>query len=493
VRNIAIDTEVLIVGAGPVGLFLANECARRGLRWRLIEVRSSQSEHSKALAIFPRTLEIFDMAGVVAPFLEAANRVSSVAIIAHGRTLAHMRFTPQESPYPFIAMVPQDVTEKLLVRDLRRKGGNVEYETTFVSAAQQDDCVSVTLNHKGEPNSLRAAFVVGCDGAHSKVRQTLNLPLEGGEYDAPFMLADIETCTTLPADELQLCPSEFGPLAIFPMSAARRRIVATIDHPEGDAPSLDLVRKILDQRAPAGIEARALHWSSYFHIHHRHVKRLRTGRIFLAGDAAHIHSPFGGQGMNTGLHDVWNLAWKLDLFLHGHGNERLLDSYSAERLPVIKNVIETTDLLTKVMGTPNKCAQALRNTVIPMVSHLAPFQHAFVQTLSELGIAYRGSPIVEGPGKRYFDESLRGGRGISNRFLVMMGDDHKSSRDAANQLCGSFGDIVELRQSKHAGITLVRPDGYIAYSAQDSDNTTALASLRSLLERQTAIARSANR
>src|SRR5215475_9825134 len=130
------ETDVLIVGAGPVGLFLANECARRSLRFRLIEARPSQSIHSKALAIFPRTLEIFDMAGVVSPFLEAANRVTSVAVISHGRRLAHMRFAPEESPFRFIAMVPQNVTEGLLGGELRRKGGVIEYETTFVSAEQ---------------------------------------------------------------------------------------------------------------------------------------------------------------------------------------------------------------------------------------------------------------------------------------------------------------------------------------------------------------------
>jgi 2-polyprenyl-6-methoxyphenol hydroxylase-like FAD-dependent oxidoreductase len=262
-----IDTDVLIVGAGPVGLFLANECARRGLRWRLIEARSSQSVHSKALAIFPRTLEIFDMAGVVGPFLVAANRVTSVAVMAHGRRLAHMRFAPEESPYPFIAMVPQDLTEKLLVEELRRKGGGVEYTTTFVSADQQDDCVRVTVDRNGQPDQLSASFVVGCDGAHSAVRHLLNIPFEGAEYDDSFALADIETNDTLPADELQLCPSEFGPIAIFPMSGTRRRVVATIEHPEGDAPSLELVQRILRQRAPRGIEARALRWSSYFRIH----------------------------------------------------------------------------------------------------------------------------------------------------------------------------------------------------------------------------------
>ncbi|MFN7945031.1 MAG: FAD-dependent monooxygenase [Blastocatellia bacterium] len=485
-QNTATDTDILIVGAGPVGLFLANECARRGLNWRLIEARSSQSAHSKALAIFPRTMEIFDMAGIVAPFLVAANRVTSVAVMAHDRTLARLRFAPEESPYSFIAMVPQNVTENLLVEELQRKGGSVEYETRFISADQQGDIVNVKVERRGESARIRASFVVGCDGAHSAVRHLLNLPLEGGEYDDSFMLADIETNTTLPADELQLCPAEVGPVAIFPMSATRRRIVATVRRAEGDAPSLELVQQILSQRAPEGIEARALYWSSYFRIHHRHTAEMRIGRIFIAGDAAHIHSPFGGQGMNTGLQDVWNLVWKLDLVLRGYGNEELLDSYSAERLPVIRQVIETTDLLTRVMGTPSKFAQALRDAVIPMVSRLAPFQHAFVQRLSELGIVYRGSPIVEGSGKRYFDDSIRGGGGIRSRFLLILGDDPDSATtEAAKQLAEAFTDIVELRFARQQGIRLVRPDGYIAYDAHSRDGLASLRSVRSLLARQT--------
>ena len=479
-----IDTEVLIVGAGPVGLFLANECARRNLRWRLIEERSSQSEHSKALAIFPRTLEIFDMAGIVAPFLEQANRVTKVAVMIRDRTLAHMKFEPPESPYSFVAMVPQDVTERLLVEELRRKGGNVEYDTKFIAAEQDDHGVNVTIERRGESTEVRAAVVVGCDGAHSTVRHQLNLPFEGAEYQASFLLADVDTNTRLPADEMQLCPSEYGPVAIFPMSATRRRIVATVENVEGDAPPLDLVRKILAQRAPSAIEADGLHWSSYFRIHHRQVARLREGRMFIAGDAAHIHSPFGGQGMNTGLHDIWNLVWKLDLFLKGRGSQELLDSYSSERLPVIKNVIETTDLLTKIMGTPHRFAQALRDTVIPIVSRLAPFQHAFVQRLSELGIAYQGSPIVEGPGKRYFDDSLREGKGISSRFLLFLGNEAEAStKEAAKQLAASFSGVVELRSLDNQDLLLVRPDGYVAYSSHNSD-TAAFEAMRSVLQRQ---------
>jgi hypothetical protein len=256
---------------------------------------------------------------------------------------------------------------------------------------------------------------------------------------------------------------------------------------EGETPSLDLVRRILLERGPSGIEARALYWSNYFRIHHRQVTRLRVGRIFVAGDAAHIHSPFGGQGMNTGLHDIWNLVWKLDLTLRGHGNERLLESYTAERRPVIKHVIETTHLMTRALGTPSRLAQALRDTLIPMVSRLAPFQHAFVQRLSELGVAYRGSPIVEGGGERYFDPSLGGGSGIRGRFLLVLDSEAEPSVTAgARELSHAFADIIELRLARHPGLTLVRPDGYIAYTANHGGSTEALGSVRSMLERQTA-------
>ncbi len=476
--------DVLIVGAGPVGLFLANECTRRGLKARIIEANASQSQHSKALAIFPRTLEILDMAGLVGPFLETANRVTAVKVVAHGRQLAHLQFAPEGTPYPFVAMVPQNVTEQLLLQKLKDAGGSVEYETQFVTAVEAKNTVNAQITQRGVPAEIEASYVVGCDGAHSAVRHLLGLPFEGGEYASTFMLADVDTNLALPADELQLCSNESGPLAIFPMSAQRRRIVAIVDQMDGESPSLAQVQRLLEERAPQGIEVRALHWSSYFRIHHRQVKQMRVGRMFVAGDAAHIHSPFGGQGMNTGLQDIWNLVWKLDLAVRGHATASLLDSYTAERRPVIKNVIETTDLLTKAMGTPSKFAQTLRDILVPALSHLTPFQHAFVNRLSGLGIDYHGSPIVEGAGKRFFDDSLRGGHGIGSRFLLLgsNSEDDKSKAES-QQMAESLSNLLELRFGDRDDTTLVRPDGYVAYSTQHRTGT-ALNSVRPLLNRQ---------
>lgn len=480
-----LDTDILIVGAGPVGLFLANECARRGLRFRIFEARSGQSEYSKALAIFPRTLEIFDMAGLAAPFIETANRVTSVAVITQETLLNRMRFEPEGTPYSFVGMVPQDVTERMLVQELRRKGGAVEYDTTFISAVEDDGHVTATLDRKGERLEVTGLFLVGCDGAHSAVRHLLDLSFAGAQYNASFMLADVDTNEALPSDELQLCPSEFGPLAIFPMSATRRRLVATVEGATEGAPSLEFVRTVVAQRAPAGFQALSLRWSSYFRVHHRHVERMNVGRMFIAGDAAHIHSPFGGQGMNTGLQDIWNLSWKLNLAVRGHGTEQLLESYSAERCPVIKRVIDTTHRLTRALGTAGKLAQGVRNTVIPLVARWSMFQRGFVQNLSELGISYSGSPIVEGAGNRFWDDSLRGGQGIADRFLLLLEDDAgEQVTNAVTQFCNAL-HVVELRRVRQPGITLVRPDGYVACAGALRDSTAVLESMRLLLRRQT--------
>ena len=299
-----LDTDVLIVGAGPVGLFLANECARRGLRYRIVEARATQSEHSKALAIFPRTMEIFDMAGIVDPFLEQANRVTSVRIVAHGKTLAHMQFTPEQSPYQFVAMVPQNITERLLVEELVRKGGTVEYETTFVSAAESDDHVSVTLAHNDHPLKLTAAFVVGCDGQHSAVRHLLKPPFAGAEYTIrSYWPTSRQTTRCQPTNPTM--PKRSRASCHLSNERYRRRIIVSIKVIEGDVPSLELIQKILSERAPVALKRGAaleqlLSYSS------------SSGGATACRSLLHrwrrgsYSQPIWRTRNEHGLHDVWN-------------------------------------------------------------------------------------------------------------------------------------------------------------------------------------------
>lgn len=477
------DTDILIVGAGPVGLFLATECARRGIRARIIESKPALSVHSKALAIFSRTLEIFDMAGVVEPFVDIANRVTSIHVKSHEHQLAQMAFEPKNSVYPYIAMVPQNITESILAQKLSDYGRNIEFNTRFVLAEEEDKGVKVTIEKGGVQQELRATYVVGCDGAHSTVRNLLKLDFEGGEYKDQFMLADIHVEDTINHKELLLCPHEDGPLAIFPMSDSHCRIVATVSEAPGDAPDMAMVERLLAERASQDIKPSDLIWSSYFHIHHRHVSSLRQGRFFVAGDAAHVHSPFGGQGMNTGLQDAWNLVWKLDLNLRGIGGEILLNSYTDERMPVIKHVIHITDFLTRAMASRNQLVQSMRNVVLPLVSKLTPFQNALVDTLSELGIKYNRSPIVDGPGEHYFDSSLGGGEGIKSRYILLIGDQLDAPFVKKTEaLINHWQDRLELRRIEGHAMRLVRPDGYLAYVGSDDDNDKTLKNINSMMQ-----------
>ena len=247
------------------------------------------------------------------------------------------------------------------------------------------------------------------------------------------MLADVELAGALAGDELHLCPSEHRPLALFPMSAKRWRIVATVPDEVGTKePDLELARALLAERGPVGVEASRLIWSSGFRVHRRQTPQMRAGPVFLAGDAAHIHSPFGGQGMNTGLEDAWNLAWKLGLVLQGLAGDELLDRYSYERHAVAREVISQTDFITRAMGTASAAAQFLRDHLLPLVTRLPAFLDRFVQTL------------VGGP----------------------EGETHRIATD----LAARYGEAIDVRRVESLDgvvrVELVRPDGYLAFEEE---------------------------
>jgi 2-polyprenyl-6-methoxyphenol hydroxylase-like FAD-dependent oxidoreductase len=455
-----------------VGLFLATECARRGLAHRIVETNATQSTHSKALAIFPRTLEVFDM---------AANRVNALGIFSHEHEQGHIDFHPAGTPYSFVGMVPQDETERLLLEQLRGRGGAVEYQTTFLSLQQDETGVRAVVQRGADQETIEASYLVGCDGAHSAVRHALGLGFEGGDYADTYLLADAITNDALPANELHLCANRQGPLALFPMSATRWRIIATTTATAGDEPSLDSVNAIIAERGPKGITAQSLLWSGYFRIHHRCVSQMSSGRVFIAGDAAHIHSPFGGQGMNTGLQDAWNLVWKLDLAVRGLATDALLASYTLERHPIAVDVIKTTDFLTSALGSHTALSSGIRDALIPIFTHVPALTEAFAERLSGLANAYKGSPIVDGGGRRYFDESVAGGKDAARGFILMApaGDDALAQ---ANELASKFSGTLEVRSSPAGALRLIRPDGYLAH--ENTVTPSGLPLVEQVLRRQ---------
>jgi 2-polyprenyl-6-methoxyphenol hydroxylase-like FAD-dependent oxidoreductase len=458
--------DVIVIGAGPVGLFLARELVRHGRSVLLVEKKDGQSAHSKALAVMPRTLEVFEMAGIAQPFLDAAHIVTKAALLDGNERLGELPIEPSLSRYPYVAMIPQDVSEALLLAELRRSGGEVNYATEALAVEQTADAVNVHLRSGGADYWVSAAYLVGTDGAHSVVRHALGLEFEGGSYAAAFVLADIETTGELPADEMQLCPHAAGALACFPMSASRRRIVAMVDaEPEG-GPDLAFVQHLLDTRGLAKLRASRLIWGSNFKIHHRQASSMRSGRAFLAGDAAHIHSPFGAQGMNTGLQDAWNLAWKLRLALAGLATPELLDSYASERHAAAERVIRLTDTITKAMASRNRLAQAIRKRAIPILTHLDWFKRVFVDTLTELSVGYPHSPIVQGEGQRATDEPLAEGahlyQCLGAGFVLLA----PPIAPLLDEVAARFSAVVSRKAHLGAdGICLVRPDGYVAFES----------------------------
>ena len=414
------DIDVLIVGAGPVGLLLANECARRGLSARIVETRAGavralqgarhlsedarDLRHGRARRAVPRRGES-GHAG--SPWSRTAGSSRTCGSRPRRRRTRSSRWFPRTSP--------RDCSR----RRCSEEGGAVEYETTFVSAEQRGDRVVATLDRDGRRSEVSAAFVVGCDGAHSAVRHLLNLPFEGAQYEDLFLLADVETNDALPADELQLCPSEFGPAAIFPMSATRRRIVATFDRQEGDAPSLELVRSILRQRAPEGIEARAMHLVELLSdpppAGRRAARRPDVRRRRRRAHPQPVRRPGDEHGPGRRLEPRVEARSRAARPRRQQAAARQLHRRAAADHQGRHRDHGPDD---PGHGHAESVRAGASRHDHPVLSHLTPFQHAFVQRLSGLGIAYEGSPIVEGGGERYFDDSLRGGEGIRSRFLL---------------------------------------------------------------------------
>lgn len=391
---------VLIVGAGPVGLTLACELRRHKVPFRIIDQAAGPTIYSKAQILHSRTLEVFEDMGLAAALCEQARPARAMNVFTPSwERLVHVAVGEPDTAFPYMLNLSQRDTELALAQHLVRLGGSVERKVLLHSFEQTEDLVRCQLGHEGgKTETVTARYLIGCDGAHSTVRKGLGLPFVGETYEWRLTQADIriDWSSAQPKDEAIVFLSPHGPLAAFPLPGEHRYRLIAFDATE--EPTLETFQRLMDERGPQGCRVSDPHWMVQFTIHCRQVERYRSGRALLCGDAAHIHSPVGGQGLNTGVQDAYNLGWKLGLVHHGVAQDRLLDSYHAERHPVAAEVLRSTDGATKGMNKLVKLssdwAQSLRNSVMRFLTSLSPIQRAASRTLSELDVAYHNSPIV---------------------------------------------------------------------------------------------------
>jgi 2-polyprenyl-6-methoxyphenol hydroxylase-like FAD-dependent oxidoreductase len=400
--NMDVSNAVIINGAGPVGLTLACELARHGVDFRILEKRPEPSVESRALAIFPRTLEVFHAMGLLDGVLAEGQKLHAVRLSNESRKLAEIDFAKVESPYPFAISLPQSRTERLLEARLESLGAKVERSMELTAFEQRGDSVDVKFRAAdGSMQSVQGGWLVGCDGAHSTVRHLLGANFQGAQYEEEFLLADVKVDSELEPDMAHLYFSKEGILAYFPFAGGRGRIIADqrpgAQHQLAE-PTMEELLDLIKQRCPVRFDISDCVWKAWFRISHRMVEHFLSGRVLLAGDAAHIHSPAGGQGMNTGIQDAFNLGWKLRLVAGGAATPKLLDSYEAERLPVAKSVVAITDRLTRAATTQSAAAQQVRDWLLPVFSGVPFVKDAMAGRMSEVSIDYRASEWVENHG-----------------------------------------------------------------------------------------------
>jgi len=379
-------TDVLIAGAGPTGLALACTLAAEGVSFLLVERLAEGANTSRAAVVHARTLEVLEELGVADRLRAAGQIVPRFTLRDRDRVLATLSFDRLPTRYAYTLMVPQEITEGVLLDRLRELGADVYRPFTLSDVRQDADGVAVTVAADGQPpQAVRARYVAGTDGMHSTVRERAGIGFTGDRYEHSFVLADVRMNWPLRADEVMLFVSPDGLVVVAPLPGGRHRIVATVDEAP-EHPGIADVQHLLDTRGPAtgSVRVHEIVWSSRFRVHHRLADRYRAGRILLAGDAAHVHSPAGGQGMNTGIQDGVALGHALAAVIGGRADESRLDSYERTRRPVAARVVAFTDRMTRMATLRTPRSRAARNAMIRVIGRMPPVRRWLATELAGL-------------------------------------------------------------------------------------------------------------
>ncbi len=393
-------SEVLIIGAGPVGLTLASELARYGVQCRIVDKEPSPKTISKALILHVRTQEVFDAMGAITAEKSISIPLRRISLHTYGKLIGHLHADAIDSPHPHPIILGQDKTERVLEEHLHNLGNKVEWQVEAIGFEQTETGVAVTLRHPdGQEEVAHANYLVGCDGAHSMVRKKLGLSFAGGKYEnEQFIQTDAKIRWTLPKGTSYLFLTQQGYMMVIEMPDDIVRVFISLSDPDPTnetPPTLQEVQDALNQLG--GLEAELYDpiWLARYRTSHRRADRFREGRIFVAGDAGHIHVPLGGQGMNTGIQDAFNLGWKLAYTLQGKVNPTLLDTYNAERIPVAEALLAGTDKGYRIILHPNELKQNAVRLLGPFIVGQESIRAKILHTLEEVDISYKDtSPIA---------------------------------------------------------------------------------------------------
>lgn len=397
------QTPVLIVGAGPTGLMAACQLARFGIDFRLIDSKPGPTRESRALAVQARTLEVYQQLGVADRAMEQGHVMSGMNMHANGKHRARVPLGDIGkglSPFPFLLVLEQSRNEQILTDHLTAQGIEVGWNTSFMSLEQNEEHVEVTVQTTdGHQETIRSQWVIAADGASSPVRHALNMAFGGGTYDERFYVADLQIDGNLPLTEGSVFLAQKGFALVLPMDGERHfRLVGIV--PQGVAsedPTFDEIRQDLEPLFQRSLSFGEPNWFTSYTVHHRCVESFQSGRVLFAGDAAHIHSPAGGQGMNTGLLDVHNLCWKLAMVVSGSASDQLVKTYNEERLPFAHQLLHTTDRAFQAAMSQHALTAFVRLHVFPKVIRTAMrfdfTRRRFFETISQTGITHKGRSL----------------------------------------------------------------------------------------------------